>query len=104
MEEKKQSKYKSVEKKFANATSTVKNNCKNDFDDYERCYAMNKFGKVYSWGSGEMGQLGHPQSLINTLPKDREGFPFQPYPLRVSQLKDKKVVDVSAGEGKTALR
>jgi hypothetical protein len=47
-----------------------------------------------------MGQLGHPQTLINNLPKDREGFPFQPYPLKVNQLKNGKITDISAGEGK----
>jgi hypothetical protein len=76
-----------------------RNNCKNDFDEYERCYIDTLYGHVCTWGSGEMGQLGHPQTLINGLPKDREGFPFQPYPLRVAQLRHSRIVDVSAGEG-----
>lgn len=77
----------------------IRNNCKNDFDEYEQCYLQCEYGQVCTWGSGEMGQLGHPQGLINTLLKDKEGFPFQPYPLCVNQIKNIKITDVSAGEG-----
>ena len=75
-------------------------NCKNDFSEFSLCYLSKKFGKVYTWGSGEMGQLGHQQTFIASLPKDREGFPFQSFPCKVKQLEDIKIVEVSAGEGK----
>lgn len=82
------------------ALSKFAKNCKNDFTEFELCYLSNKFGKVYTWGSGEMGQLGHQQSFIAGLPKDREGFPFQSFPYKVKQLEDLKIVEISAGEGK----
>lgn len=33
-------------------------------------------GEIYTWGSGEMGQLGYPASEIMALPKDQEGYPY----------------------------
>jgi alpha-tubulin suppressor-like RCC1 family protein len=54
------------------------NNCKNDFDYYFNNY--HKFqeerGSVYTWGSGEMGQLGYSNKIISLMPKDKEGYPF----------------------------
>ena len=54
------------------------NNCKNDFDyflnNYEK-HAADK-GDIYTWGSGEMGQLGYGKKFIQKMPKDREGYPF----------------------------
>lgn len=40
-------------------------------------------GNLYTWGSGEMGQLGYSSEVITKMPKDREGYPFQPYPLEI---------------------
>jgi len=97
MEEMKQTKYKGSDKK--NNSGRIIKNCKNDFEEFEKCYLSNKFGQVLTWGSGEMGQLGHPQGLIITLPKDRDEFPFQPYPYPVKQLNDARIVEVAAGEG-----
>jgi alpha-tubulin suppressor-like RCC1 family protein len=40
---------------------------------------MNHFngrGNLYTWGSGEMGQLGYSNDVIMKMPKDREGYPF----------------------------
>jgi len=34
-------------------------------------------GDVFTWGSGEMGQLGYSSKVIMVMPKDREGYPFQ---------------------------
>jgi hypothetical protein len=63
----------------------VPNNCKNDFDYFLRLYCqhVNDKGDVYTWGSGEMGQLGYSSRTIQVMPKDREGYPFQPNPLEI---------------------
>ena len=55
------------------------NNCKNDFEFYLKhyCWYQNEKGDVYTWGSGEMGQLGYNGKVISMMPKDREGYPFQ---------------------------
>jgi hypothetical protein len=44
----------------------VPNNCRNDFDDFLRsyCWHQNEKGDVYTWGSGEMGQLGYSSRVI----------------------------------------
>lgn len=36
----------------------------------------NERGNLYTWGSGEMGQLGYSNEVITKMPKDREGYPF----------------------------
>ena len=33
-------------------------------------------GDVFTWGSGEMGQLGYSPSTVERLPKDSDGFPY----------------------------
>ncbi len=38
-----------------------------------------------------MGQLGYNSKVISLMPKDREGYPFQPHPLEIDQLKSKGV-------------
>ena len=57
----------------------IQNNCKNDFDFYVKhyCQYQNEKGGIYTWGSGEMGQLGYANQIISLMPKDREGYPFQ---------------------------
>ena len=42
------------------------NNCRNDFDYFLRqyCSHQNEKGDVYTWGSGEMGQLGYSSKVI----------------------------------------
>ena len=44
----------------------VPNNCRNDFDYFLRqyCSHQNEKGDVYTWGSGEMGQLGYSSKVI----------------------------------------
>ena len=37
----------------------------------------NEKGSLYTWGSGEMGQLGYSSRIISQMPKDRDGYPFQ---------------------------
>ena len=34
-----------------------------------------------------MGQLGYSNKTITSMPKDREGYPFQPFPLEIDSLK-----------------
>lgn len=55
------------------------NNCRNDFEYFLRqyCWQAGDKGDVYTWGSGEMGQLGYSGKVIQVMPKDREGYPFQ---------------------------
>jgi hypothetical protein len=44
----------------------VPNNCRNDFEYFLRqyCSHQNEKGDVYTWGSGEMGQLGYSSKVI----------------------------------------
>ncbi len=58
-------------------------------------------GDVYTWGSGEMGQLGYGSKVIIAMPKDREGYPFQPNPLEIDQLRNKGIYQVAGGDGHT---
>jgi alpha-tubulin suppressor-like RCC1 family protein len=51
----------------------------------------NEKGNLHTWGSGEMGQLGYSSEVITKMPKDREGYPFQPYPLEIKQLRNKGI-------------
>ena len=57
-----------------------------DFDFFLQnyCRHANEKGSLYTWGSGEMGQLGYSSRIISQMPKDRDGYPFQvslPFPL-----------------------
>lgn len=55
------------------------NNCNNDFEFFLKNYHehANEKGNLYTWGSGEMGQLGYSSRIIQNMPKDRDGYPFQ---------------------------
>jgi alpha-tubulin suppressor-like RCC1 family protein len=57
------------------------NNCKgqSDFEFFLNHYVhhSNEKGNLYTWGSGEMGQLGYDSTVISQMPKDRDGYPFQ---------------------------
>lgn len=50
-----------------------------DFDFFLQnyCRHANEKGSLYTWGSGEMGQLGYSSRIIGQMPKDRDGYPFQ---------------------------
>ena len=41
------------------------------------CKHSSEKGSLYTWGSGEMGQLGYSSRIISQMPKDRDGYPFQ---------------------------
>jgi alpha-tubulin suppressor-like RCC1 family protein len=60
----------------------VPNNCRNDFEYFIRqyCTHQNEKGDVYTWGSGETGHLGYSSKIIQVMPNDREGYPFQVTP------------------------
>ena len=51
---------------------------KADFEFYisNYCKHANEKGSLYTWGSGEMGQLGYSSRIIGQMPKDRDGYPF----------------------------
>jgi hypothetical protein len=40
------------------------------------CLHAGDKGNLYTWGSGEMGQLGYNSKIIALMPKDRDGYPF----------------------------
>jgi alpha-tubulin suppressor-like RCC1 family protein len=49
-----------------------------DFEFFLTNYVShsNEKGNLYTWGSGEMGQLGYSSTVISNMPKDRDGYPF----------------------------
>ena len=76
-------------------------NCLSDFYYFLHCFERLRTGAVYTWGSGEMGQLGYRKRTLSKLPKDREGCPYQPYPLEIEQLRHIGIREVAAGDGHT---
>ena len=50
-----------------NGQKIIPNNCKNDFEFYFKhyCWYQSEKGDVYTWGSGEMGQLGYNSKVIS---------------------------------------
>jgi len=58
--------------------------------------ALSKDGAVYAWGEATFGQLGLED--IRDLPKNSDNKPYQPYPVKVTALGNKKIIDVSCGE------
>ena len=56
-------------------------------------------GELYSWGSGEMGQLGFPR--LEDLPKDQDGYPYQPVGQRIDCF-EHRICNVAGGDGHTA--
>jgi len=73
-----------------------------DFEFFEANYETkaSEKGCVYTWGSGEMGQLGYNIKVITKMPKDREGYPYQPQPFMIESLKD-RIFQISGGDGHT---
>ncbi|CAJ1364988.1 unnamed protein product [Effrenium voratum] len=57
-------------------------------------------GDVHSWGSGEMGQLGFP--LLEDLPKDQDGYPYEPTAGLIKAFKRIKICQIAGGDGHTA--
>lgn len=48
-----------------------------------------------------MGQLGYSPSTVDKLPKDNDGFPFQPTPMEVKCLSGLRIKQVGGGDGHT---
>ena len=48
-----------------------------------------------------MGQLGYSIKIISKLPKDREGYPYQPQPFEIDSLKQNGIFEISGGDGHT---
>jgi alpha-tubulin suppressor-like RCC1 family protein len=47
-----------------------------------------------------MGQLGYNIKVISRMPKDRDGYPYQPQPFKIESLKD-RIFQISGGDGHT---
>jgi len=60
---------------------------------------MERVGDVFSWGSGEMGQLGYSPAEVAELPRDTDGFPFQPQPGLMRGLANYRITQVAGGDG-----
>eukprot|EP00438_Fugacium_kawagutii_P009098 Skav206641 [mRNA] locus=scaffold166:80793:91999:- [translate_table: standard] len=58
--------------------------------------AVSERGKMFTWGAGACGQLGHPDT--SSFPSDEDGYPFQPVPRGVDHLKDFKVIATACGD------
>lgn len=56
--------------------STKKQAGEFDFFISNYCLHAGDKGNLYTWGSGEMGQLGYNSKIIALMPKDRDGYPF----------------------------
>lgn len=79
------------------------NNGDNDFGYFYSNYEekRNEKGQIYTWGSGEMGQLGYSIKLISKMPKDREGYPYQPQPYEIESMSNVGIFEISGGDGHT---
>jgi alpha-tubulin suppressor-like RCC1 family protein len=58
--------------------------------------SVSKNGSVYSWGASACGQLGLER--IETMPRDSEGYPYQPNPAQIKLLSNVKVKEISCGD------
>jgi alpha-tubulin suppressor-like RCC1 family protein len=60
---------------------------------------VSKSGLVYAWGASACGQLGLDGD--EKMPRDSEGYPYQPIPIPVRMISDIKVKDVACGDAHT---
>lgn len=60
---------------------------------------VSKSGLVYAWGASACGQLGLDGD--EKMPRDSEGYPYQPIPIPVRLISDIKVKDVACGDAHT---
>ena len=58
--------------------------------------SVSKYGMVYSWGASACGQLGLER--IDNMPRDVEGYPYQPFPMQIKLLSNIKVKEISCGD------
>lgn len=61
--------------------------------------ALSSDGKLYSWGGGGCGQLGHPDT--QAMPKDEDGCPYQPKPKLIAALRSMEVKQIACGKAHT---
>ena len=61
--------------------------------------AVDSEGRLYAWGAAACGQLG--LEILNNLPKDGEGNPYEPEPKLVNFFENIKVISVACGEAHT---
>ena len=61
--------------------------------------AVTAIGQLYSWGASACGQLGH--SDTENMPKDVEGYPYQPVPRLVEALRDVWIISIACGDAHT---
>lgn len=58
--------------------------------------AIDKEGRLYSWGAAACGQLGNDN--LTLLPKDGEGNPYEPEPKFVAFFENIRVLNIACGE------
>jgi alpha-tubulin suppressor-like RCC1 family protein len=58
-------------------------------------------GKVYTFGSGEKGQLGNGTTGERITTGNKTAYDVEPYPLLVKEIQDKKIVQISCGQQHT---
>jgi len=63
------------------------------------CVARSSEGRLFSWGGGGCGQLGHPDTHL--MPKDEDGCAYLPKPVLIECLKELFVNEVAAGKAHT---
>ena len=68
-----------MEGRYAAGQGPLNEAVKSDFEFFLTNYCRHaaEKGSLYTWGSGEMGQLGYSSRIISQMPKDRDGYPFQ---------------------------
>jgi alpha-tubulin suppressor-like RCC1 family protein len=66
-------------------------------DGHSICVTKN--GLVYAWGASACGQLGLDGD--EKMPRDSEGYPYQPIPIPVRLISDIRVKDVACGDAHT---
>jgi alpha-tubulin suppressor-like RCC1 family protein len=66
-------------------------------DGHSVCVTKN--GLVYTWGASACGQLGLDGD--EKMPRDSEGYPYQPIPIPVKLISDIRVKDIACGDAHT---
>jgi alpha-tubulin suppressor-like RCC1 family protein len=60
---------------------------------------VSKDGVVFAWGASACGQLGLDDN--ESMPRDAEGYPFQPIPIPVKLMAGIKIKEVACGDAHT---
>lgn len=63
------------------------------------CVARSSEGRLYSWGGGGCGQLGHFDT--SSMPKDEDGCVYLPLPMQIELLNEYNIKEVAAGKAHT---